>query len=78
MGSVESKRCHNIRRVLIALFIVCGYMLSTTFAGAYFDIDGKETFVPMTALNLALGLWAAILRCIRISLSGECISQFHS
>ncbi len=55
MGSVESKRCRNIRRVLIALFIVCGYMLSTTFASAYFDIDGKETSVSMTALNLALG-----------------------
>lgn len=55
MDSSETKRCRNIRRVLIALFIVCGYMLSTTFAGAYFDIDGKETYVPMTALNLALG-----------------------
>lgn len=55
MGFVESKRCRNIRRVLIALFVVCGYMLSTTFAGAYFDIDGEETFVSMTALNLAFG-----------------------
>ena len=55
MGSAESVRCRNIRRVLIALFIVAGYMLSTTFAGAYVDVDGKETYINMTALNLALG-----------------------
>ena len=30
-------------------------MLSTTFASAYFDIDGEKKSVPMTALNLALG-----------------------
>jgi len=55
MGYIETKRCRNLRRVLIALFIVCGYMLSTTFAGAYLDVKGKETFVTMTAINLALG-----------------------
>ncbi len=55
MGHTETKRCRNLRRVLVALFIICGYMLSTTFAGAYFDVKGKETFVTMTALNLALG-----------------------
>ena len=55
MGYVESKRCRNIRRVLIALFVVCGYMLSTTFAGAFVDVKGEETYVSMTALNLAFG-----------------------
>lgn len=59
MGYAETKRCRKIRRVLMVLFIVCGYMLSTTFAGAVFDIDGKETYVPMTALNLAFGSMGA-------------------
>ena len=53
--SDESKRCRNIRRVLIALFIVCGYMLSTTFAVDVMEIDGAETMVSMTALDLAFG-----------------------
>jgi len=53
--SEESKRCRNIRRVLIFLFIVCGYMLSTTFAVDVIEIDGVETVVSMTALNLAFG-----------------------
>ena len=55
MNIIESKRCRNIRRVLIALFIVCGYLLSTTYAVDYIEIDGVDTFVPMTALNLAFG-----------------------
>lgn len=55
MGYVETKRCRNIRRVLIALFIVCGYMLSTTFAGTYVEIEGEEVFVRTTALNFLFG-----------------------
>jgi len=55
MGNKETKRCRNIRRVLIALFIVCGYMLSTTYAVDYIEIQGEETLVAMTALNLAFG-----------------------
>jgi len=55
MGNTETKRCRNIRRVLIALFIVCGYMLSTTFAVDYIEVQGEEKLVEMTALNLAFG-----------------------
>ena len=55
----ESKRCRNIRRVLIAIFIICGYMLSTTFAYAYIDVDGKEELIAMTALNIAFGSMGA-------------------
>lgn len=55
MSETETKRCRNTRRVLIALFIVCGYMLSTTYAVDYVEIQGKETLVEMTALNLAFG-----------------------
>ncbi len=53
--SVETKRCRKIRRILTALFIICGYMLSTTFVGAVFNIDGKDQYVRITALNLAFG-----------------------
>ena len=53
--SEETKRCRNIRRVLIFLFIVCGYMLSMTFAVDLIEIDGVETYIQMTALNLAFG-----------------------
>lgn len=53
--NIETKRCRNIRRVLVALFIVCGYLLSTTYAVDYMEINGEETYVPMTALNLAFG-----------------------
>ena len=55
MGRTETKRCRNIRRVLIALFIVAGYMLSTTFAVDYLEVQGEEQLVEMTALNLAFG-----------------------
>ena len=55
MENTETKRCRNIRRVIIALFVVCGYMLSTTFAGAYLPVEGEQTFVTMTALNFAFG-----------------------
>lgn len=54
-NSTETKRCRNIRRVLIALFIVCGYLLSTTYAIAPVEVNGKETYVNETALNLAFG-----------------------
>lgn len=53
--STETRRCRNIRRVLIALFIVCGYLLSTTYAIVPVEIDGKETYVNETALNLTFG-----------------------
>ena len=39
----------------MALFVVCGYMLSTTFAGAYLTVGGEKQFVKMTALNFAFG-----------------------
>ena len=55
MKSTETKRCRNIRRVLIGIFVLCGYLLSTTFASAYID----EEFIPMTALNLAFGSMGA-------------------
>ncbi len=55
MKYIETKRCRNIRRVLIAMFVVCGYMLSTTFA--YAEIN--EEWVSMTALNLAFGSMGA-------------------
>ena len=55
MNFVESKRCRNIRRVLIAMFIICGYMLSTTFCAAVIENNGKESYEAMTALNLAFG-----------------------
>ena len=53
--SEESKRCRNIRRALICLFVVCGYLLSTTFAVDIVEIDGTEKAVAFTALNLAFG-----------------------
>ena len=59
MGNTETKRCRNIRRVLIGLFIVCGYMLSSTYAGAYLEIIGEETLICMTALNIAFGSMGA-------------------
>lgn len=59
MKKEETIRCRNIRRVLIGMFIVCGYLLSTTFATAYIDVDGKEQLISMTALNLAFGSMGA-------------------
>lgn len=55
MKTTETKRCRNIRRVLIALFVVCGYLLSTTFISAYVTVDGKEKLITETALNLTFG-----------------------
>lgn len=51
----ESKRCKRLRIALICLFVVCGYLLSTTYAVDILDVDGVETYIPMTALNLAFG-----------------------
>ena len=55
MKNTETKRCRNLRRVFIGMFIVCGYMLSTPFAYAYVDVEGKPELISMTALNLAFG-----------------------
>ena len=55
MKTTETKRCRNIRRVLIALFVVCGYLLSTTFISAYVTVGGKEKLITETALNLTFG-----------------------
>ncbi|MDE7390205.1 MAG: hypothetical protein K2M82_04610 [Lachnospiraceae bacterium] len=52
---VESKRCKYIRRVLIALFVVCGYLLSTTYAIDVVEVNGEQVLSYMTALNLAFG-----------------------
>lgn len=51
----ETKRCRNLRRVLIFLFIVCGYLLSTTFAVDMVEYEGEKVVSYMTAINLALG-----------------------
>ncbi len=59
MKKNETKRCRNLRRVLIGMFIVCGYMLSTTFAYAYLEVNGEERLIHMTALNLAFGSMGA-------------------
>ena len=55
MKKNETKRCRNIRRVLIALFVVCGYLLSTTFVYAYVTVEGEEKLISETAMNLAFG-----------------------
>ena len=55
----ETKRCRNIRRALICMYVVCAYMLSTTFAYAYIEVDGKEELISMTGLNLAFGSMGA-------------------
>lgn len=51
----ETKRCKRLRTCLVCLFIVCGYLLSTTYAIDVLEVDGVETYVPMTALNLVFG-----------------------
>lgn len=55
MSYKESDRCRKLRRVICGMFIVIGYMLSTTFAYAYIETDTSENFVHMTAINLAFG-----------------------
>ena len=55
MVYIESSRCKKLRRVICGMFIVIGYMLSTTFAYAYIETEGEGIFVHMTALNLAFG-----------------------
>ena len=51
----ETKRCRNLRRVLMLLFVVCGYLLSTAFAVDIVEYEGEEVVSYMTALNLAFG-----------------------
>lgn len=57
MERKESIRCRNIRRVMIAMFVVCGYLLSTHFATAYFYYEETDEwkFRQETAINLAFG-----------------------
>lgn len=55
MGSTETKRCKIMRRVIMFLFIVCAYLLSTTYAIDVIEVNGEETVVSMTALNLVFG-----------------------
>lgn len=55
MKSTETKRCKIMRRAIMIIFIVCGYLLSTTYAIDVIEVDGEELVVPMTALNLVFG-----------------------
>lgn len=51
----ETKRCKVLRCTLIFLFVVCGYLLSTTFAVDLVKYNGEDVVSRMTALNLAFG-----------------------
>lgn len=51
----ETKRCRNLRRILMILFVVCGYLLSTAFAVDVVEYKGEDTVSYMTALNLLFG-----------------------
>lgn len=51
----ETKRCRNLRRILMILFVVCGYLLSTAFAVDVVEYKGEDTLSYMTALNLVFG-----------------------
>ncbi len=55
MKYVETSRARTLRRVLVWLFVICGYLLSTTFAYGYVEVDSEPELIAMTALNLAFG-----------------------
>ncbi len=51
----ETKRCKVLRGITAFLYVVCGYLLSTTFAVAPVEYKGEEVLSYMTAINLAFG-----------------------
>lgn len=54
-NETETRRCRNMRRVILCLFIICAYLLSTTYAVDVVEYEGEEVVSQMTALNLAFG-----------------------